>query len=644
MKGAATFDTSKFADILRKEVHDIATKVYGGTADLQLGKAFAFWSIRNISWKQMEKDPDAVESARQICEGGGPGDRNVDGAWTDGSREKPTFFIIQCKYKDPVIPESIEEKFKVPTFEADPAEELEEAFLRISDYVRNPPAVPDQKLSRIAELYRNALNEHLAIELVVSISGYARDGLLRKEIEINRRFDSDRTLFSNHHFRLLEIDHLNQIVSDNIQPSPKPVELNVDADSYFILRNKDETTYAIACTVTASELVRIRNENGYNIYHSNFRFLLTKTQAVARPKIDETLKSESERNNFWRYNNGITVTCESITEPPPSHPLQTANVKKFLIKGVQVVNGLQTIEALYENPNNAEWKDNVKLMVRLIPTEIEFSTEPDEAHLLEEHIAEYSNSQTPIEPRDLRANDSVQREIERVLSTVYSMRYIRKVGEQRGSGRPGISKRVDNERAAQAAIAFWWNLAYEAKAKKRLIFEKKESAMSKEVYYEIIFNDQTLPEYILLPYLLWDQTRHFLKKHSPEDLRGPFKALDLLAVAVLGDVFRRKHRLFGNTSKSTKVVGVLTEAVSALQQSRDADVRKLWKNIFYGLYKVAEKRQEMEATLLGKHIDKISMRNIIQGMHYTDPTVRREIRRRPEIKRVPSLMKEAFNY
>jgi len=232
MPGTPTFDTSKFAEIMRKEIRDIAEKIYGGTSDLQLGKAFAFWVIKSMSPK-MGTDPDAVESARQICEGGGPGDGHVDGAWIDNDREKPTLFIIQCKYKDPVIPQNIEEKFKVSTFEADPAEELEQAFFRIHDYVRKPPAVPDQKLSRIAELYRTARSSSIGVQLLVPISGYARDELLRKEKEVNQRFESDRTLFANHYMKVLEVDQLNQIVSDNIRPPPKPVEMKVDTDSYF---------------------------------------------------------------------------------------------------------------------------------------------------------------------------------------------------------------------------------------------------------------------------------------------------------------------------------------------------------------------------------------------------------------------------
>lgn len=350
------------------------------------------------------------------------------------------------------------------------------------------------------------------------------------------------------------------------------------------------------------------------------------------------MQSDSERNNFWRYNNGITITCESISEPPPSHPGEITKVKRYLIKSLQVVNGLQTIEALYENPKREEWGDRVKVMVRIIPTSLEFSADPENARLLEEHIAEYSNSQTPIEPRDLRANDSVQREIERVLSTVYTLRYIRKVGEQRGSpGRPGISRRVDNEKAAQAALAFWWNYSYEAKAKKRLIFEKKQSAM--KGYYEMIFNGQTTAEYVLLPFLFWDQTRQFIRKHANKEFRGPYKALDLLAVAVVGDALRRRYHLLPTTSNSQKIVDLLGQSVRALQGSRETDRRKLWKNVFSGLYKTAERRQKTEARRLHKDIEKVYMRNIILGMKYTMPEVRREIHHRPEIKRVPSLLK-----
>src|SRR5207249_11637448 len=159
--------------------------------------------------------------------------------------------------------------------------------------------------------------------------------------------------------------------SKNLAAPPDPVRLEVL--NSFELKKPDGSVYAIACTIEASELARVREQCGYRIYHSNFRYLLTKG-GVARPKIERTLEDPSDRRNFWRYNNGITIACETIAPVPPT---------KLEIKGLQVVNGLQTIETLFENKDKKGWFEDVKVLVRIIPTKGSDST-AFQAHQLEE--------------------------------------------------------------------------------------------------------------------------------------------------------------------------------------------------------------------------------------------------------------------
>jgi hypothetical protein len=516
MPVAALFDPEKFASILKAEVEEIAARRYGGTSSVSLGKAFAFWFIKTLSPKLREED---AELARSICEAAGPGDENIDGAWIDGD----SLYLIQTKYSEPSIPTNDEENFRPPMFGAEPAEELDQGFRRLYDYVSGTHREPNpgRKLIQIADLYRKATDGHLRIDLIVVVSGRPRKSLFGKVQEMNSRFEADRKNYAKHHCQIYDLYQMNQRVSEITVPPPEPIYMEVVKK--FELKNPDDTIYAVAATVAASELIRIRETCGYSLYHSNFRFLLTRG-GVARPKIVKTIGSPTEKVNFWRYNNGITISCETVRETSPD---------KYEIKELQVVNGLQTIEALFDNRNQGDWIDDVTVLVRIIPTKRPGSTE-DEAHELEEHIAEYSNSQTPIRPRDLRSNDAVQFAVERIMSEVYGLKYIRKVGEEPAlRGRPS-QDRVDNERAAQAALAFWFGLSYEAKAKRKLIFEREGSATPG--YYDRIFNDNTAAEYLLLPYLLWESQYERLISTASHTLGGTYRNLDLLALAVVGDL------------------------------------------------------------------------------------------------------------
>ncbi len=622
MPVSALFDPEKFASILKAEVEEIARRRYGGTSSVSLGKAFAFWFIRAISPKLRDED---IELARSICEAAGPGDENIDGAWVDGD----SLYLIQTKYSEPHILTNSEETYRPPIFAAEPAEELDQGFRRLYDYVsgRLQESNPGRKSIQLAELYRKATQGHLRIELIVAVSGRARKSLFEKVDEINSRFEAERKNFAKHHCQVYDIYQLNQRVSELTVPPPEPVYMEVV--KAFELRNPDDTIYAVAATVAASELIRIREACGYSLYHSNFRFLLTRG-GVARPKIEKTIASPTERVNFWRYNNGITISCDTVKESSPG---------KYEIKELQVVNGLQTIEALFDN--KGDWVNDVSVLVRMIPTQRSGSTTEDEAHELEEHIAEYSNSQTPIRPRDLRSNDAVQFAIERIMSEVYGLKYIRKVGEEpRLRGRPSRD-RVDNEEAAQAALAFWYGLSYEAKGKRKLIFEREGSATPG--YYDKIFTVDTTAEYLLLPYLLWDNQYKRLISDSSHSLSGTYRNLDLLALSVVGDCFKSTRRLSGAPSQAERASELLRSAIGNLRNGHERNERKLWKTVFTGLHSIAERRRRAEAGRRGLPVEEISLRNIIIKMRYSDRQVRTQIRRNTRIRSVPRILREILH-
>lgn len=376
----------------------------------------------------------------------------------------------------------------------------------------------------------------------------------------------------------------------------------------------------MVATVNAGELVRIRDEAKYSMYHSNFRFVITGSKGVARPKMEKTLEDPAEKLNFWRYNNGVTICCSSVTPVNPSKD-------KYEIKGLQVVNGLQTIETLWENKDRNLLTDDVKLLVRIIPTSSETS---DKSRLLEEHIAEYSNSQTPITPRDLRANDPVQQQIERLAWEQYDLKYIRKVGQIPGQlGRPSGRDRIDNEDAAQATLSFWFGQSWDAKLNRKLLFELSTSAA--EGFYDKIFKENlTTPEYVLLPAMLWDFEYKFidsLKKEEDKPRKGVYRGTDLLAMTIFGELFRDANGLPSKPTTSSRVRSALSSAIFDLKNLRlqggESEAKRCWKPILEAIYKVVEKRRRAEAKRRGVELDDVSQRNIYVNFKY--PEVKKEI-------------------
>ena len=624
MPHAGVFESDMFAcRIMGPEVEDIAVRRYGGASSENLAKAFAFWCIKNISPKLQENE---WELARTICEGTEPWNEPIDGAWID--KDAGTLYLMQSKYSAPEIPVEPENQFKEPVFGPESAEELQRGFAMLYEYATTErgKTTTDHKLLQLMALYGNANKDRLQVILLVVISGKPKKPLYEKVDQIRSAFDRDRRRFERHNCKIYDLDELNQIVSDNRAKPPDTVYLNTGQS--FILDNPDGSIYAVAATVGAKELIRVREQCGYNLYHSNFRFMLKAGKGVARPKIERTLSDSSERKNFWRYNNGITIACQTAKAVTPT---------RFEVTGMQVVNGLQTIETLFENKDKDGWIDDVRLLVRVIPTrEHPEGGDGARARQLEEHIAEYSNSQTPIEARDLRSNDSVQVMIERTMSEIYNLKYIRKAGTQSGlRGRPA-RELVDNLKAAQAALSFWLGLSTEAKTKTKLIFEKSTSATPG--FYESIFNDSTSSEYILLPFSFWMNERQFARKVKDEPRKSDYKRLDLLALAVVGDAFKTVERLAGEPSMALDVGDKLKSAIKAVGSLGDHSTKTLWEPVLESLCTVARRHREAEAAAKKVDPSEITMRNVILKMRYTDEELREEIWQEPGVRALPEVL------
>jgi hypothetical protein len=259
--------------------------------------------------------------------------------------------------------------------------------------------------------------------------------------------------------------------------------------------------------------------------------------------------------------------------------------------------------------------------------------------LLEEHIAEYSNSQSPITARDLRANDPIQLFLESELADIYDVQYIRKAGEG-AQGRPA-RKVFSNEFAAQAALSFWYGKSNEAKASKKLLFEREISA--RPGFYEDLFKEGiTTSEYILLPTLLLSKQKPVIRKVRDKRSRGLHKALNLLALAVVGDAIKQKVHIGSVPSSSANVKQELKKIIERAETLSDAQVNKIWKPVFADLIKVVNARRTRQAKSEGIAADAVSARNVIVGMKYTDPTLRSQIWRRGEIKKLPRVLKNAL--
>lgn len=273
---------------------------------------------------------------------------------------------------------------------------------------------------------------------------------------------------------------------------------------------------AIVANINALELAELEQQYGFRIFQSNVRYLLKGTQRI-NEGIANTVNDPSERDNFWYYNNGIAVMCDSFDSP-----VKKDGEYEITIHNFQIVNGCQTTATLARTIESLKEADPpIRILARIVA-----SSNSD----LRDNIPLYNNRQNAVIPRDLQSNDRVQRRLQGEFEAFdQPWFYIRKRGEweardenQRLKKTFG-DRRIENDVAAHAYYAFFRDAAA-ARARKRYLFTStKESG-----FYEEIFNAETKPEPLLLAYRASKYVKKEVNAYRRE-IRGVKKGVGLAA-------------------------------------------------------------------------------------------------------------------
>ncbi len=142
--------------------------------------------------------------------------------------------------------------------------------------------------------------------------------------------------------------------------SPKSIDLEISLVEWGVIRDPIQAAYG------QIELGDILNwsSHGLNLFHKNLRNVVHKSDV--RASIFQTLKSAADK--FWYFNNGATLLCDSMQKMPLYGDKREKGT--FICKGVSVVNGAQTIGAIWEYAKNGGSLDPMsRLLVRLISVE-----------------------------------------------------------------------------------------------------------------------------------------------------------------------------------------------------------------------------------------------------------------------------------
>jgi AIPR protein len=191
--------------------------------------------------------------------------------------------------------------------------------------------------------------------------------------------------------------------------------------------------------ICVTELARLVATHGDRLLERNIRRFLGLRNNRVNQAIASTLRSPAKRSNFYFFNNGVTLTCSQFRR----NALQAGNYRAKLEK-LQVINGGQTCHTIWRTLEQLPGEDfsQTYILVRI------YELDDDQRELVHE-ITYATNSQNPVDLRDLRANDEIQKRLELGLQDL-GYAYTRKRGGAQGEG-PVITP----AQAAEAVLAVW---------------------------------------------------------------------------------------------------------------------------------------------------------------------------------------------
>lgn len=305
------------------------------------------------------------------------------------------------------------------------------------------------------------------------------------EKEINNvlaRFNADRQLlgFSIQVYGVKEI--LELVREGKIQVGSESLELvNEGMYSYRLEDNSKRESLGLPKKVivgmcNVNEFIRLQNKYHHNqLYAENIRLYLGDRGNVNKDIIATITSSES----LWfpYMNNGISIICDSLAI---GNTNAAKHVQTFTLENMQIINGCQTVNALYSAKYGENTRDNFRpanVMVRIYeinPSQTDFKM----------NIIKATNNQNSVKSYSLMANDPIQIRIAEVLRK-FNIIYDRKGEGKNIQGNQMIISMVNVVLAYRAVYLFMARSLRSGLGKSR-VFQKAE--------YDKIFNGNLLEE------------------------------------------------------------------------------------------------------------------------------------------------------
>ena len=278
----------------------------------------------------------------------------------------------------------------------------------------------------------------------------------------------------------------------------------------------------IIVNVKASSLKRLYGQYGkHGLFSYNLREHIT--QASVDDEIEKTIREEPQ--NFWFYNNGITIGCEDFSFD--------GNVVRLY--NFSIINGAQTTTKIGESTFVNKSENDFSVVCKIVRAPHSVNKDQD----FISRISEASNSQKPIRPRDLKSN---MREQKILQSNCAKNSHPLCIEIKRGVTPSNSSKvekwqRVTNEYLGQLIYSCLYQRPYIAYGRKSQIFSSK--SIYKDIY-KVKHDSDTLYDLVRLGSLYDEFAAEYVKKSDDVEEISVVKYGKLAILAALIYLYKKE--------------------------------------------------------------------------------------------------------
>lgn len=275
--------------------------------------------------------------------------------------------------------------------------------------------------------------------------------------------DIDDKKFENY----VQWEHVGPAELMAIRRSVKPADVKLQLVGKAIVEDLNRFRILIGRT-SALSLAAIMGKHGELLLEKNIRRFLG--QSRVNKDIEATLKNDKNRDNFYFYNNGLTILCSNFTHNAFQEENKLVNIKDF-----QIVNGGQTARAIRN-----VFKDMGEEKMRKAEVLVRIYALPEEDDDLLNQITLATNSQNPIDLRDLKSNNDEQKDLEESIKHLKDSNGENFSYRRKREAEHLPPNELTNAVVAEAVLAVWRECPHQAR------FMSKRHFGS---LYEVIFGD-----------------------------------------------------------------------------------------------------------------------------------------------------------